>query len=176
MFGIGMPELLLILAIALIVIGPKKLPDLAKSLGRAFAEFKKATSELKDSLEIDSELKDIKRTFHNMSDEIKDAIDINESTKSEDLKKDAIDIDESTEPEDLKKDAIDIDESTEPEDLKKDAIDIDESAKSEDLKKDAIDNDESTEPEDLKVGDESEKEEPQKDIKEEKSDNLKRDG
>ena len=44
MFGIGMPEMLLILAIALIVIGPKKLPDLAKSLGRAFAEFKRATS------------------------------------------------------------------------------------------------------------------------------------
>jgi hypothetical protein len=58
----------------------------------------------------------------------------------------------------------------------KDAIDINESTKSEDLKKDAIDIDESTEPEDLKVGDESEKEEPQKDIKEEKSDNLKRDG
>ena len=35
MFGIGMPELLLLLAIALIVIGPKKLPELAKSLGRA---------------------------------------------------------------------------------------------------------------------------------------------
>jgi TatA/E family protein of Tat protein translocase len=49
MFGIGMPEMFLILAIALIVIGPKKLPDLAKSLGRAFAEFKRATSELKDS-------------------------------------------------------------------------------------------------------------------------------
>ena len=75
MFGIGMPELLLILAIALIVIGPKKLPDLAKSMGRAFAEFKKATSELKDSLEIDSEIKDIKKTFHNMSDEIKDAME-----------------------------------------------------------------------------------------------------
>jgi sec-independent protein translocase protein TatB len=44
MFGIGMPEMFLILAIALIVIGPKKLPDLAKSLGRAFGEFKKATA------------------------------------------------------------------------------------------------------------------------------------
>ena len=57
MFGIGMPEMLLILAIALIVIGPKKLPDLAKSLGRAFAEFRRATSELKESFEIDDELK-----------------------------------------------------------------------------------------------------------------------
>jgi Tat protein translocase TatB subunit len=76
MFGIGMPEMLLILAIALIVIGPKKLPDLAKSLGRAFAEFKRATSELKDSFEMDSELKDIKTTFNEMSSEIKEAIDI----------------------------------------------------------------------------------------------------
>lgn len=74
MFGIGMPEMLLILAIAIIVIGPNKLPDLAKSLGRALAEFKRATSELKDSLEIDSELKDIKATFNDMSDEIKDSI------------------------------------------------------------------------------------------------------
>jgi sec-independent protein translocase protein TatB len=86
MFGIGMPELLLILAIALIVIGPKKLPDLAKSLGRAFAEFKRATSELKDSLEIDSELKDIKRTFHDMGDEIKHAIDVDVDIQSEEQK------------------------------------------------------------------------------------------
>ncbi|GAH09726.1 unnamed protein product, partial [marine sediment metagenome] len=49
MFGIGMPEMLLILAVALIVIGPKKLPDLAKSLGRGLAEFRKATSEIKES-------------------------------------------------------------------------------------------------------------------------------
>jgi sec-independent protein translocase protein TatB len=76
MFGIGMPEMLLILAIALIVIGPKKLPDLAKSLGRAFAEFKRATSELKESFEMDSELKEIKTTFDEMSSEFKEAIDI----------------------------------------------------------------------------------------------------
>ena len=84
MFGIGMPEMLLILAIALIVIGPKKLPDLAKSLGRAFAEFKRATSELKESFEIDSELKDITTTFNEMSGELKEAIDGDVDTKPED--------------------------------------------------------------------------------------------
>jgi TatA/E family protein of Tat protein translocase len=67
MFGIGMPEFLLIMAIALIVIGPKKLPDLAKALGRALGEFKKATSELKDSLEIDKPLSDIKRSFDDLN-------------------------------------------------------------------------------------------------------------
>ena len=63
MFGIGMPEMLLILAVALLVIGPKKLPDLAKSLGRALGEFKRATSDFKESLEIDAELKDVRKTF-----------------------------------------------------------------------------------------------------------------
>jgi len=86
MFGIGMPEMLLIMAIALIVIGPKKLPDLAKSLGRAFAEFRRATSELKESFEIDPELKDIKTTFNNMSSELKEVIDVDVDTKPEDQK------------------------------------------------------------------------------------------
>ena len=63
MFGIGMPEMILILAVALIVIGPKKLPDLAKSLGRAMGEFKKATSDLKQSMEVDTGLSDVKDTF-----------------------------------------------------------------------------------------------------------------
>lgn len=49
MFGIGFPELLLILALALIVIGPKRLPDIARALGRGFSEFKRATDELKTS-------------------------------------------------------------------------------------------------------------------------------
>ena len=47
MFGIGMPELLLILALALIVLGPKKLPELAKTLGKGLAEFRRATDEIK---------------------------------------------------------------------------------------------------------------------------------
>lgn len=54
MFGIGMPELLLIMAVALIVIGPKKLPDLARSLGRGLSEFRKATDELKNTLNEES--------------------------------------------------------------------------------------------------------------------------
>lgn len=79
MFGIGMPEMILILAIALIVIGPKKLPDLAKSLGRAMREFKRATSEFKESIEIDDELKelkDVKKSFDDLSDEIRENVDV----------------------------------------------------------------------------------------------------
>ena len=74
MFGIGMPELILILAIALIVIGPKKLPDLAKSLGRAMREFRKATSELKGSLELDGEMRDVRETFDGIKSDIKDSV------------------------------------------------------------------------------------------------------
>jgi sec-independent protein translocase protein TatB len=55
MFGIGLPELILIMAVALIVVGPDKLPDLAKSLGRGIAELKKAASSLKDSFDEENE-------------------------------------------------------------------------------------------------------------------------
>lgn len=74
MFGIGMPELLLILAIALIVIGPKKLPDLAKSLGRAMREFKKATNEFKETLQIDEDMTDVKKAFDGLGKDIKDSV------------------------------------------------------------------------------------------------------
>ena len=76
MFGIGMPEMILILAIALVVIGPKKLPDLAKSLGRAMREFKKATSEFKETMHIDSEMEDVKKAFSGIGDDVKEAVDL----------------------------------------------------------------------------------------------------
>ncbi len=55
MFGIGLPELILIMAIALIVVGPDKLPDLAKSLGKGIVELKKAAAGLKESLHEDED-------------------------------------------------------------------------------------------------------------------------
>ena len=77
MFGIGMPELFVIMAIALIVIGPKKLPDLARTIGRALGEFKKATGELKSSLGVDEELSDVKNAFNDINQEIKDTVNVN---------------------------------------------------------------------------------------------------
>jgi sec-independent protein translocase protein TatA len=49
--SIGMPELIVIFVIALIVFGPRKLPELGRSLGKAIAEFKRATNELQHTLE-----------------------------------------------------------------------------------------------------------------------------
>jgi sec-independent protein translocase protein TatA len=60
MFGLGLPELIVIFVIALVVFGPKKLPDLGKSIGRAMAEFKKAQQDFQDSVQ--AEMKEVEKT------------------------------------------------------------------------------------------------------------------
>jgi TatA/E family protein of Tat protein translocase len=75
MFGIGLPELIVIMVIALIVIGPSKLPDLARALGKGLAEFKKASQEIKNSLNLDEEIRTIKKETTETLNDFKESID-----------------------------------------------------------------------------------------------------
>lgn len=61
MFGsLGLPELMLIFVVALIVFGPRKLPEIGRTLGKALGEFKKATDDLKNTIEREVRIEDTK--------------------------------------------------------------------------------------------------------------------
>jgi TatA/E family protein of Tat protein translocase len=60
---IGFPELAIILVVALIVFGPRKLPELGRSLGKSLAEFKRASNELKNTLDEEIRLEERKATL-----------------------------------------------------------------------------------------------------------------
>jgi len=73
---LGFQEILMIFVVALLVFGPKKLPELGKSLGKGIREFKKATDELKSSWEdqvkdISAPLNDFKKDIHSMGQDFK---------------------------------------------------------------------------------------------------------
>lgn len=70
MFGIGLPEFILIMALALIVVGPDKLPGLAKTVAKQILELKKAANELKDSLQ--DEIAEEKESFKELTGSLDD--------------------------------------------------------------------------------------------------------
>src|SRR4030042_461943 len=85
MFGIGFPELMIIIVLALIVLGPNKLPDLARALGKGMAEFKKATQEIKENLALDKELKEVKDGLIDSISGLDRPLDMAEGTESKDI-------------------------------------------------------------------------------------------
>jgi len=76
MFGIGMPEMLVILAVALIVIGPSKLPEIARSLGRGYAEFSRSMREVRRSFDdMTSDFEQEKEIMRNPAGALNSAVD-----------------------------------------------------------------------------------------------------
>ena len=78
MFGVGMPELIIIFLIALIIIGPKRLPDLARALGKGLAEFRRATNELKASFDIDEVEEELKGVEGKLADSVSGLLNASE--------------------------------------------------------------------------------------------------
>ena len=124
MFGIGLPELIIIMVIALIVIGPSKLPDLAKALGKGMAEFRKATQEIKDSLDIDEDIQEVKKDLVDSISGLDEPIDLPELDKQEEGEPKYNDFDEALADYEKSKEqpeeSAQIGEEAPPEDTKKD--------------------------------------------------------
>lgn len=70
MFGIGMPELLVIAVIALLVVGPKKLPEIAKALGKGLSEFRKVTESATDTIKETFKADELKKDLEGLKDSL----------------------------------------------------------------------------------------------------------
>ena len=70
MFGIGFEHLLVILIVALLVVGPNKLPDVARALGRGYAEFKRTMDELKSTMDQDDTVRSLREEFRSAQREV----------------------------------------------------------------------------------------------------------
>jgi Tat protein translocase TatB subunit len=70
MFGIGMPELLVIAVIALLVVGPKKLPEIAKALGKGLSEFRKVTESATDTIKETLRTDELKKDVNDLKDSL----------------------------------------------------------------------------------------------------------
>lgn len=77
MFNLGFPEILVIFVIALIIFGPRKLPELGRTLGKGLSEFKKASNELKRTWEeeVKSEEQELKKTLESAEKEVRKTLD-----------------------------------------------------------------------------------------------------
>lgn len=124
MFGIGLPELIVIMVIALIVIGPSKLPDLARALGKGMAEFRKATQEIKDSLDMDEDIQDVKKDLVDSMSGLDQPIDLPEFDKQEEEGAEYNDFQEVLEGDEKSKEesktSAQVGEEASPEETKKD--------------------------------------------------------
>ena len=74
MFGnIGFPELLIIMAIALIIFGPRKLPEIGKSIGKALREFRKTSDEIKEKIEEEIQAEEFRDIKEDIEKDIEDS-------------------------------------------------------------------------------------------------------
>jgi TatA/E family protein of Tat protein translocase len=77
--SLGFPELMIIMVIALIIFGPRKLPELGRSLGKSIGEFKRASNELKTTLEEEIRLEEVKEERAKIQAEQASALSVNDS-------------------------------------------------------------------------------------------------
>ncbi len=112
MGSLGMQEIIIIFIIALIIFGPRKLPDLGKTIGKGLAEFKKASNELKQTWEDEVRLDKEKETMNEIIEDVKKDASVL-TAESKDIMKDASV--PAAESKDIMKDAsVPAAESTEP--------------------------------------------------------------